>query len=119
MYPIMDQSWCQKGSDMRLAEPSTPPSIAFPGTPLVTVQGLRDWLQGISGTQTRPSRELILSWRAKGMPIMDLGTRTIWYDPRQIWDWLQSQSVSRPVPQVARDAGQRIVTDPRLRHPKR
>ena len=86
-----------------------PPS----STGLVDREGLQDALEGLLGL--RPSRDLLRVWRAKGMPTIVLGARTILFDVQDVLRWIRAQSVSRPAPQVARNAGQRIVADPRLR----
>ena len=86
-----------------------PPS----STGLVDTEGLQDALEGLIGL--RPSRDLIRAWRAKGMPTILLGARTILFDVQDVLRWIRAQSVTRPAPQVARNPGQRIVSDPRLR----
>ena len=80
---------------------------------LLTLDELRDALQPILGY--RPSRELIMSWREKDLPVFELGTRTVKYALQDVWDWMQTQKVVRSSRREARMAGQRIVSDPRLR----
>ncbi len=98
-------------SSTQSPQPPSPSSSA-----LVDTEGLQDALEGLIGQ--RPSRDLIRVWRTKGMPTIVLGARTILFDVQDVLSWIRAQSVSRPAPQVARNTGQRIVTDPRLRHQK-
>jgi hypothetical protein len=106
---------------MQLTKPSTPPSITSPSLtkitvtvePMLTIDELRDALQPIFGY--RPSRELIMSWREKDLPVFELGARTVKYALQDVWDWMQTQKVVRSSRRETRMAGQRIVSDPRLR----
>lgn len=92
----------------------TPP-VPFP-LGLVDIQGLRGWLMPALGQSTRPSRELIYSWRANGMPWLDLGPRMVRYDTRSVWLWIQSRKVQREVQRLIPNTSERLVADPRLRH---
>lgn len=84
---------------------------------LVDLGQLRDQLEVVLGT--RPSRELVGAWRARGMPFIPLGARTIRYEMEAVLAWIWNQTVTRVAPTVSRAAGHRIVSDPRLRRPVR
>lgn len=106
---------------MQLTKPSTPPSITSPSPtkitvtvePMLTIDELRDALQPIFGY--RPSKELIMSWREKDLPVFELGPRTVKYALQDVWDWMQTQKVVRSSKRQPLMPGQRIVADPRLR----